>query len=70
MEKSAALSFYFWIRREKYSRLYEKGGMKNVQSDYRNSDHCTAGEGDRPHWRKNRRGETDNKEKTLKSGSC
>nr|DAG27752.1 MAG TPA: hypothetical protein [Caudoviricetes sp.] len=30
MEKSAALSFYFGVRREKYSRLYEKGGMKNV----------------------------------------
>ena len=30
----------------------------------------TAGEGDRPHWRKNGRGETENKEKTLKSESC
>ena len=43
-----------------------KGGMNNVQSDRCNFDRCTAGQMYWPGRGKDGRGETENKEETLK----
>ena len=43
-----------------------KGGMNNVQSDHCNFDSCAAGQMYWPGRGKDGRGETENKEETLK----